>query len=136
MRTLRYSPATSARVWYAAVRQLQEEHGLLPGPEWHLLVPEERCWYVRHAERALLGMLPREVHGAWRADLTGDPDPSARWQPGPEADHVKRTHPDLERWDDLPGDARSRFRLLQLIAVGLHVVLPDPVGGSSRIAVT
>lgn len=140
VRALRYpsvpSAVPSARVWYAAVRQLREEQGLLRWPEWPFLTGEEQRWYVRHAERALMGMLPRQIHGAWRADLTGDPDPAMRWQPGPEVDHVKRTHPDLGSWDDLPGDARSRFCLVQVIAVGLHVVLPDATGCSPPMAMS
>ena len=119
-----YDPEPAARVAYAAVRQLREEQGCRRGPVWNLLLREEQGWYVRHAERALMGLLPHEIQDAWRTDLTECLPQWLRWTVGPEIDHAKRTHPELARWRYLGERYRRRFSVIQFNAVGFYVDIP------------
>jgi hypothetical protein len=119
-----YDPAPAARVAYAAVRQLREEQGCRRGPVWNLLLLEERAWYLRHAERALMGLLPHQVQDAWRMDLTEFAPEEERWTVGPEIDHAKRTHPELDYWEALAEPYRRRFFVIQMNAVGFYVDIP------------
>ena len=119
-----YDPEPAARVAYAAVRQLREEQGCRRGPVWNLLLREEQGWYVRHAERALMGLLPHEIQDAWRIDLTECGDEALRWTAGQEIDHVKRTHPELALWGFLDERYRRRFSVIQFNAVGFYVAIP------------
>jgi hypothetical protein len=133
----RYDPAPAARVAYAAVRQLREEQGCTRGPVWCLLVREEQSWYIRHVERALMGLEPRQIQDAWRVDLTeyeGE-DEAARWRVGPEIDHVKRTHPELAEWRFLEEIYRRRFFVIQAITVGVLLTVPAPMGDSPCVTV-
>ena len=123
-----YDPEPAARVAYAAVRQLREEQGCRRGPVWGLLLPEERSWYVCHAERALMGLLPHEIQAAWRADLTEFGTGGQRWTVGQEIDHVKRTHPELAEWGYLDARYRRRFSIIQYNAVGFYVAIPAWTG--------
>ena len=111
---MRYEQA--ARVCHAAIRQLREEQGSPRGPVWGLLVAEERGWYLRAVELAAAGCTPASVHRQWMASLL-----AAGWSAGPDIDHAKRTHPDLLPWEDLGEDARRRFFLLQMVAIGLYL---------------
>lgn len=124
---MRYEQA--ARVCHAAIRQLREEQGGRRGPVWGLLVAEERGWYLRAVERAVLGCTPDSVHRQWAEDLL-----AAGWQAGPEIDHGKRTHPELVPWGSLDEAARRRFFLLQMVTIGLF--LPVRTGMAETSPVT
>jgi hypothetical protein len=121
---MQYNPEPAARVAYAAVRQLREEQGCRRGPVWNLLLREERDWYVRHAERALMGLLPHQVQDAWRMDLTEFAADELRWTVGQEIDHTKRTHPELDHRAVLGEQYRRRFFVIQMNAVGFYVDFP------------
>lgn len=123
---LRYDPEPAARICYAALRQLREEQALAAGeppasaknrrgPVWNLLVKAEQGWYIRFAELARRGILPRDIHADWQGSLLEED-----WKPGPEADHDKRTHPELADWEDLDDMFKARFSLFQIMAVGME----------------
>lgn len=123
---MRYEQA--ARVCHAAIRQLREEQGGHRGPVWGLLVAEERGWYLRAVERSAAGCTPASVHRLWMTDLLAD-----GWEPGPEIDHAKRTHPDLVPWEALDEGARRRFFLLQMMAIGLYLPVYGGVAEESPV---
>lgn len=116
---MRFDPEPVARVCYAALRQLREEQGCRRGPVWSLLVAPERDWYVRAAARAASGWLPEEIQAEWRRELELE-----GWKPGPDIDHVKRTHPEMAGWEDLGEDLRRRYLVIQMVTTGCCLALP------------
>lgn len=109
-----FDPERVARVAYAAIRQLREEQGYQRGPVWELLVTEERGWYRAAVQDLAFGVRLAAVHETWRLRLE-----QAGWTYGPEADHVKRTHPGLVPWSALPEHLKRRLSVAQMITMAL-----------------
>lgn len=118
-RVSRFDDEQVAEIAYAALRQLREAQGCHRGPVWGLLVKEERAWYARAVGRAARGCTPRTIHDEWRREML-----DAGWVPGPEIDHVKRTHPELYPWEALGGPVRRRFFLVQMVTMAMYLEVP------------
>ena len=128
-----HDPKPAARVAYVAVRQLREEQGCPRGPVWGLLTSEEQGWYIRHAERAMNGLLANQIQDAWRIDLTELAEEGRRWRAAPDFDYAKRTHPELAEWGLLDERYRRRFFVIQMNAVAVHVTIPALLDGSPLV---
>lgn len=109
-----FDPEGTARVAYAAIRQLREEQGQARGPVWEMLVPGERLWYLRAVGLAAMGVRLPDIHADWRSRLEEE-----GWGHGPDTDHVKKIHPGLLAWDALPASERRKLSVLQMITMAL-----------------
>jgi len=104
-------------------RQLQiEQHRSAP-PLWPLLRPVERGWWVRRADLACSGLVPREIYETWCAEML-----AAGWRAGPAVDHAAKTHPFLAGWGELPDEYRSLFYVLQMTAVSMTLFIHPFLG--------
>lgn len=78
--------------------QFRSESGLPRDSCWALLSAAQQEWYRHAVAGARRGLLPRDVHDAWRA-----------------------TRPLVARWDDLDAATRQSYVLVQMVVVALDL---------------
>lgn len=108
---MRYTPEQIAALVHEAIRGLQLIQGdSLPSPPWETAPAEMREWGIDGVRRALRGETPRQHHEAWVEWMKGH-----GWTYGLVKDPVRKTHPALQAWSDLPAEQRQKDELGLLI---------------------
>lgn len=101
------------RVCYAAVCQYLRECELKPMPDWDCLEDDRRFWWRLHVERALSGLLPRDIHEGWYEDRVDE-----GWVPREDRPHASAT---FAHWEDLSDMYQTMYFLIQMNVCALTI---------------
>jgi hypothetical protein len=125
MKNGKYTEEEIARVCHEANRALQYiQNDPCPSQPWDAVTDFRREATIQGVREVLMGLSPRQLHGKW-CEAYWEND----WVYGPVKDSVKRTHPCLVEFDELPEAQKDKDRLFQLVVVALTIRFqPDERG--------
>lgn len=119
IRTHRYTDEQVARVCHDVITSLQAVQGdPVPSGPWVSELPERRKIVVEMVRSARAGITPRESHANWVREMA-----ALGWTYGPAKDPVRKTHPNMRDYRDLPPDQRVKDRVV--LAVVTAMTLED-----------
>lgn len=111
----RYTNEEVARICHEANRALQNANqDPLPSVPWDAESEEIKASTVAGVMAARQGIMPRESHDRWIKARAAQ-----GWAYGPEKDPVRRTHPNMVRYEDLPESEQVKDRLFIAIITAL-----------------
>lgn len=114
---MRYTAEQLAMVVHEANRGLQmAQEDTCPSPPWFSAPAEMKMSTIVAVKRVREGMGPAGLHQAWMDDKK-----QLGWVHGPHKDDVRKTHPCMIEWGDLPAGQRDKDRLFVTIVRMLSV---------------
>lgn len=110
-----YSDETVAAVVHTALSRLQYEQGdPVPSLPWESETDHIRKGTIEGVRRARAGVTPKQHFENWRKYKE-----AAGWKYGAEKDSIKKTHPCIVEYDDLPEYQKDKNRTFLYIVMAL-----------------
>ena len=112
---MRYTDEQIAQVIHAANHELQRfQCDPAPSHPWNYESDEIRRNVIAGVRSARDGVSPRDNHELWVKDKAAH-----GWKWGPEKNAVKKTHPCMVPYDDLPSEQQDKNRMFVAIVDAL-----------------